>query len=385
MKLSGIVPMVGLLIACLHLQAQPIITQANFPRQADFIDTLHTARFVSIPTEGPDQVWDYSGITLDTITYQHFLDASNDTVLPGASSKIATNFFLGGLPSSGYTYTNLDAQGFWEYGRQWRDTTHDLSLFTGNPQDALSFPAYTEVFNNPIHALKFPTTYLDNWGESRVEIFPYLLTAAAFGLTNTPGTMKREFGQVRTVVGYGHMIIPDEQGLPSDSMEVLQLLVERVYLDSFFLAGSPAPKALLDAFGLTQGNAYGNSFYVFYTPGYGSPVANINTQGTLMGYRPAAIRRIRLSAETAQKPGTLHLSPNPVQSGETVTLQFNQIPEAGQLSLMDITGRTVHTLALPAAQDPVSFTIPAVPPGLYLVGIRNPNGHWTSMSKLQIN
>jgi hypothetical protein len=377
----------SLVLACSFLQvhAQPVITQANFPRQAEFVDTVHLASSVNVPSEGPNQFWDYSGVVTANILHNYFLDAASDTVVAGATSMQAVTFTFQGLAFEGYNYTMMDAQGWWDFGRQTFDSTHSLTFISGGANDEITFTAYSEVYVGKINSLKFPVTYNDSWVESRLETLPFTLTVAAFGLNNTPCHRLREFGHTRTVVGHGHMLIPDDQGMPSDSIEVLQIRVDQVYLDSFFLNGAPAPKALLDAFQLVQGNTFTNSYYVFYTPGYGAPVANINTQGS-MGYRPAAARKTNVSVNNPDGPGAVRIHPNPVRSGQTLTLHLDRAFDAGHISLMDITGRVVHTTTLNAAQGPVQFQVPAsTATGMYLIGTSDRNGRWTSMGKLLVD
>lgn len=374
-------------LACSYLQvhAQPVITQATFPRQAELVDTVHLASSVNVPAEGPNQFWDYSGVVTDNILHNYFLDAASDTVVVGASSKQAVTYSFQGLTFDGYIYTTVDAQGWWELGRQSSDSTHSLTFISGGANDEITFTAYSEVYAGQMHSLKFPVTYNDSWVESRLETLPFTLTVAAFGLSNAPGHRLREFGHTRTVVGHGHMLIPDDLGMPSDSIEVLQIRVEQEYLDSFFLGGSPAPQPLLDAFQLVQGSSFTNSYYVFYTPGYGAPVANISTQGN-MGYRPAATRKTNVSVNNPDGPGAVRITPNPVRSGETVILHLDRAFDAGHISLMDITGRVVHTSPLHAAQGPVQFQVPqSVATGMYLIGTSDHNGRWTSMGKLLVD
>ncbi|HSF87902.1 MAG TPA: hypothetical protein VLA46_00700, partial [Saprospiraceae bacterium] len=65
--------------------SQVVITADNFPRGSTFTDYSYRSQpgVIVPPSEGPDQVWDYSDLELDQIITVDYADASQDPALPG--------------------------------------------------------------------------------------------------------------------------------------------------------------------------------------------------------------------------------------------------------------------------------------------------------------
>ncbi|MGB0931369.1 MAG: T9SS type A sorting domain-containing protein [Chitinophagales bacterium] len=271
------------------LNAQVTLKKSNFPVQAG-TDVYYSKTNTSIatPSEGSNQLWDYSEIPLGTQLSVQDEDASNDPGFPNASIRFLGNLNFQGFEIPNYSYLSIDETGYKNVGNKVIDTSFPIGSITGGANDVLRFPPIARPYEGGTNDLiRFPANYKDQWSDTYIAYTDFELTVGAFGLNQTPGVDKQYLSYTREVVGYGELIIPLEDGTPSDPVEVLLLKVTSSRIDSFFVGGFPAPPALLGAFGTTQGAVtdFGVS-YSFYAPDFPDRVLFIDGDG--YQYRPQA-------------------------------------------------------------------------------------------------
>jgi len=182
--------------------AQITLTADNFPRAKEFVDSIYvsTPSSPAIPSSGPDQVWDYSGLQLDGIVAIEHYDASDYPQFPNVLNvRIADLIFQGFLIFSD-SFEAIDSEGWYDVGRRTYDASYSITALTGGPNDTLSFPGTDEIFGGRLNYVPFPMNYEDQWTQSRIENIPFELTVAAFGLDKTPGTRQRTVTHNREVV-----------------------------------------------------------------------------------------------------------------------------------------------------------------------------------------
>lgn len=388
-----ILPLIALLFCwSITIQAQVTIDQNTFPRQAAFVDSVAIDLLVEqLPTEGPDQFWDFSALQIDdgfTATYQ---DATADSDLPGALHFRSRFLSFQGLPIPRVTYAGVDESGFYDLGAATSDVIYPIGAISGGPNDSLKFVGKKAAFEGRLDFLQFPVTYEKEWTGSNIERINMELTIAAFGLNKTPGQFKRQETQHREVVGYGQLVIPQADGTPSAPTDALLIKVEESYVDSFFIAGAPAPLPLLNAFGLTQGVGIitPSTRYLFYRPGFGSPILAIGfekEQGIVfIEFRPqgtemtTSIEEIRWAA--------LKSFPNPVQAGRNIVIQTKNPAPIGYFKLSDLNGRVVYTQSFEAASNrQFSIQIPVnTSSGLYFYHVFGRDSEPIGRGKLHVN
>ncbi|MEZ4886551.1 MAG: T9SS type A sorting domain-containing protein [Chitinophagales bacterium] len=296
MKSSNLTVIIFLLLAAgiFQLQAQITITQDNFPRQASFTDAVYISRNAGVvtPSEGQNQIWDYSAIPLGELAEDVYYDASNDPDFPEALNyyRRSTSFQEFRIPYDGYE--NIDAMGFYQVGSRSIDISFPITAISGGPNDVLRFPPTVRGAEGRNDYVKFPLAYQTQWSATLVAYTDFELTVAAFGLNQTPGSNKRIVTINREVVGEGKVIIPMEDGSPSQPIEVLMIKSTFTAIDSFFLAGAPAPAVLLNAFGIVQGQVTNSdAAYSFYTSGSSSFVFYADTDDDFYNYRPSVARQ----------------------------------------------------------------------------------------------
>lgn len=372
--------------------SQVTITQSNFPRQVGFIDSIYSAlnpQTYSLPSEGANQQWDYSNIGASNLIQTEYIDASSDTNFTNAFNKRGISLTFQGFPIEGFEYEALDANGWGPIGIHTNAAAYSITSISGGAGDSLYFPENIDVYTGSTNSLEFPATYQTNWTGTRYETTPFELTVAGFSLQNSPGERVRTVTDSREIVGYGKLMIPDDNGNPSDELDVLLIKSEITIVDSFFLMGNPAPAPLLGAFSLTQGSISNSEAYLFYMPDYGNPVMRIavNSSGTSpssVAYRPDAARITTTSVRGPGFANELEIFPNPVNAGQSMMIYFNEVIENAEISLTDITGRTMHRERIDALFGFTRFETPAVVPGIYVLNVNTQNGALIKHSRVVI-
>ncbi|MEX0813359.1 MAG: T9SS type A sorting domain-containing protein [Chitinophagales bacterium] len=369
---------------------QVTITQDNFPRPIVFIDTFYSVSSPQnpLPSEGANQQWDYSNFPLTDMFGSEYFDASADVNFPNAHHKQELNISFQGFPLEGFQYFKFEANGWGLIGKHTNAVEYSLQAVS-SPNDTLYFPENIDVYTGEVNSLEFPATYQTNWSGTRYETTPFALTVSSFGLQNDPGERIRSISDNRDVVGYGKLIIPDDNGDPSSELDVLLIKSVQTVVDSYFLMGSPAPQQLLDAFQLTQGASSTSSAYLFYMPDYGKPIMRLGVNGmgtgiSSVGFRPDAARTKTTSLSELSFDNSLDIYPNPVNAGQSIMINFNTLVENAEISLMDIAGRKVHHDNINLAMEFTKFNVPDLSPGVYILNVSAQNGALNKNSKILI-
>ncbi len=368
-------------------QAQVTVTSDDFPRPVTFVDSIFrsTESNPAYPSQGPDQVWDYSNLVKDELIERTYNDATSDAGFPGAYNFSDQALIFQIFPIESYRYFGLDSEGWFELGRRIVGVSYSITALTGGPQDTLRFPDANVIYDGRTDDVKFPMNYGDEWMETRIELLPYELTVAAFGLNKTPGYRKRYFTQHRKISGYGKLTLANSDGTPTAPMDVLLVRVVRNTVDSIFLGGAPAPPQLMGAFGLTQGAMAADSFYVFYKPGFGAPVMSIDYGESVAFYRPQAAETISAIREQALVETSSF--PNPVSAGQTLTIRSESLPVAGQVQLTDMHGRLMQQSFFETGSGgQLQLRVhDQTPAGLYFYQIKDHTGTLVGAGKFRVN
>ncbi len=386
MKQTILQTFILLLLFTFSSQAQVTITESNFPRLASFTDSVYRVPIagIALPSEGPDQVWDYSGLGAGEQLYSEHFDASNDTAISNALNYYNSDLSFQGFVIPRNVYENLDSGGWYDTGITTEEVVYSIAAISGGATDSLRFLAQAFNISTPNAYVKFPMTYQSQWTQSASENTNFEISIAAFGLNKTPGVRDRTRTEDREIVGYGTLKIPKTDGTPSAPMEVLLMKVKRVQVDSFFLGGGLAPPALLGAFGLTQGSTVADSFYVFYSPDFGAPILNLNYNEDNHFYRPQAAGVSTAVHELNRI--SFRSFPNPVSAGQALSIQAKSPVSAGYISLFDLNGRLIQQTVFEAsAGQQLLLQIPAkLEGGFYIYQISDEAGNPIGREKLLV-
>ena len=168
-------------IYCQISICQVILTAENTPHNPSFEQLRHNIETgITPPAFGADIAYDYSDlitVEMETIPYypatrEGFED---DTRFVYAISS------LGPLSLFSEFYTLKTEDGISRTGSYKLPQKVDLTLFTGNNTDTLSFPGNPSYFEEPKYILKYPVTYGSNWESTYYYTTEFEITVGAFG------------------------------------------------------------------------------------------------------------------------------------------------------------------------------------------------------------
>ncbi|MFM2386600.1 MAG: hypothetical protein RL660_1357 [Bacteroidota bacterium] len=241
-------------LLALNTSAQVTINASDVPVPPATINIMQYLPPSNLPS-GSNQNWNVSSNTQmgpttlqyspETVPYWLSLGAD---VYRATTKKIATSFIYD-------IFTEFDkaSTSFNEIGFNVPAQDYSLGSFTGNNNDSIFFPEQDIVYSTPKTLLSFPMTSTSNYSSSGRRVVSFTLNAPALGLNYTPCTHVLNEIRKDSVMGWGTMRVYMNGGATSQAYDVLMCRTTSYSLDSFYLAGSPAPAALLTAFGVTQG------------------------------------------------------------------------------------------------------------------------------------
>lgn len=370
------------------------ITSANFVRPAAFVDTFYEASATSVITAsvGVNQTWDYSSLVptgnFGSITLK---DAGDSTTGYPQVLQFDDDISFDGLQASSPAaeFFNVNSAGYYPAAYYINGLSEPLSSVTGTPGDELVIPQQRITYNDSLFYLKFPVTAQSSWSSSRRRDAQFNATIASAGLNQTPGSFTEIITETRTVVGSGQVIIPDENGNPLPAIDAFLIEVNSATYDSTFLAGAPAPPALLATFNLPQGLRSTLKRYLLYPSNGGeNPIVSYSVDAndaiTSFVYRPRAAR-VALSvslAENVLNRATLY--PNPLSAGKRLTVEHDNPAEVAQVKIYNVQGAYLASYKAEALNDKAVTFTPQLAAGLYLVNLVGHQGEILSGTKLQV-
>lgn len=315
------------------IQAQITIDENNFNRGTAYLDSTYIADPAGYitPTEGPNQLWDYSSLVSTKTEYNEIFDATDNTVFPEANSYFNSNQGFPGLTFPTRQYTLVDEKGWRLLGVSSAAISYPIGAITGSPTDSLKYPDFETDANSSY--LQFPLTYQTKFSHAYSDVTPFELTVAGFGLNQVPGSFNSTVTVTREVTGYGNLIIPKSDGTPSTPIKVLLVKSTVESVDSVFLGGASAPAPLLAAFGITQGQLRSETDYAFYGADFGSSILFLSASDSSMTYRPQHAENTSIQpAPTCAAPSDFSvertsprvtkISWNPIEGAEYYSIQI---------------------------------------------------------------
>lgn len=341
------------LVASLYTQAQITLNSSSGPSLSlcQMGDSFRRIKLNTIPTIAPatNATWDMT-VAGDSTRFWQLRDVySSSSAFPNAGfyNKAHYNFAVLGYETS--NIKNVTANGILMYGVHVDRQAISLASFTGSTTDSVVFPLQDVVYNTPDVELKYPMTMGTNWVAPIKYTTDFNLTVAAYSLNNTPGERRVELTINKSVVGWGKMKVNNESGVATDYMDVLMVKMVRVAKDSFYLAGSPAPGALLTAFGLTQGQVQVRSSYSFYRVGEYAPLLElVYEDSTFAKITRCDVHEDRLKPASVEAIDREEISiyPNPVV-GNSFNIKTGALDNMTGYELYNTTGQLIQKGALP--------------------------------------
>jgi hypothetical protein len=371
-----------LFVGFLFSNAQITLDQSNVPQSGTYTETRdYVFSGIALPAEGANQVYDYSSMSLPTTTVNINYQPATRPEFSNSTRYFVGNGVVGPIAVSAEYYTSIDANGLYDTGSYVLPSSQSLQTITGNANDVIVFPGNLSAFSLPSANLPFPATFGSQVSSNFDFVTDFQLTVGAFGLNSTPGQNVQSVVKTVEVVGYGQLTlpVPSGQSIPYDVLMVKQ---EEVITNNVFLAGAPAPQALLNAFGVTQGQVTTNAAYVFYAENYEVPIAFFImdenfTQVDQMFYDMDLLQV--LSVNQNEFENSISMYPNPASNQVNITRQSNNKP-IDAINIYDISGKFVKSVdknQFSDASSRINIDVSDLSNGTYLVKINSGNLYTT--------
>jgi hypothetical protein len=308
----------------------------------------------------------------------------------GSAFPTATFTQPGAYPFSSLIYYidaiyDVTPTGIINYGEHIERQALSLAGISGATTDTLTFLQQDITYTSNPKDLKYPCTMGTTW----TEIIPYVtnfeLTILAFGLDHTPGERRSHLTRSYNVIGWGKMRVNTPSG-PSAYMDVLEIEISHLVIDSFYLGGAPAPESLLSAFGTTQGQVSETNYRRFYRAGELRELARVtysnNTYSSIQG---VFVHKQRLPMPTTSiadndMERSFVVYPNPV-TGTSFKVDIENAGKSATYRICNLLGQEVAIGAV-SANGMVSID-DSIPSGNYVIKILTEEGY-LKVSQLRI-
>ena len=375
--MKATLPLLALLATSLTATAQsPItLTQSNFPALPTAVEMYNAASPAGVtpPTLGANQTWNYGGLVAAGQATKAYSAPTTTPAFSGTTRTYTYSLPLGPFQVQGVTSQALTSSGLKYLGYNIARQRFGLATVTGVATDSLVVPAQAVPVGATL--VTFPTTV----GTVNKNFYRSgttgLLTVGLVGLSKTPLRLVQRVTSTDSVAGYGTLRVPTTGGTAAS--QVLLVRSRVVEVDSFYLAGQPAPALLLGFLGVQQGTVTRSYYDNFYRAGSSQPVLSFDytsaTYQTLQGVAysgEASLLATRPSLATTV--GGLSAYPNPLAQGPLTLVAGNGSQALVTLTVRDVLGRQ---LAAGRGQlgQPTSL-LAGLPQGTYLLEIATPDG-----------
>lgn len=320
--------------------------------------------------------WNFSALNATDLAQTVYFPET-DPFYTAAGVDVYVEDFKNLTPNLGYIVFNefdFNSSGVFDKGIYVDRQAYSLSAFSGNPLDSIVFPFQGHIYPTARKIMQFPATYQTNWSSQNRRWVDFNLTVTAFGLNGTPGRQVFTTFRTDSIVGWGKMSVYTANG-PSIQYDVLIDKINQYSVDSFYLAGAPAPAVLLSAFGVNQGQQTGiNKRYAVFREGHSTALAifqygsNNYTTPTSIFFDTENLTTITSLDNPDEQAFAVLLFPNPSSSGQ-LNVQFSgHTPALNSYQVIDLQGRTVQSGKADISQGFLQLQLdPQIPNGQYLL------------------
>lgn len=309
-----------------------------------------TANAPASPSVGTNQNWNYSSYFGNTPALNEYTPETDPFFTSNGIDVYFAGFknFNSTLGYNLYSEYDFNSSNVKESGLDIPAQSYSLSYITGNTLDSLIIPSQQYNLTSPKIIMAFPFTANSAWQSSSPRKTNFNLNVTAYALSNAPAEHRYTFVRKDSIVGWGKLSVYTPSG-PSVAYDELMNRSEQYAIDSFFLAGSPAPLALLSAFSVSQGQQTNTSYsYNFYRKGsfnylmrlnYGSDNTFTNVVGAFTNTDNLVVTDIQ---DIDHNNYSTIVYPNPCH-GKNIHVQFvgRNISSATYM-LIDMFGRVIE-------------------------------------------
>lgn len=255
---------------------------------------------------------------------------------------------------------------------------YSLKDFTGNQADNITIPQQGYISNSR-RLIQFPMTVNSSWKSTVKYATNFNLTVSAYGLNNVPCQHVYYTNRKDSIVGWGKLRVYTPDG-PSLPMEVLISKTEQFNIDSFYVAGAPAPTVLLNAFSIKQAQKTGAlNHYNFYRSGnYGFVMRlDYNANGSFTQPTGGFVSKDNITAASTKVKDNINseyttlVFPNP-SMGDQINLSFfGKEVHSVNYSITDVLGKEVQLEKNISLTNNTMTINTDILPGNYIVKVTN--------------
>lgn len=381
-------------VSATFAQTPITIGAADVPIPGVFNITSLTAANPPAPTIGANQTWDYSAYTTTNV-FTNDYQAETDTFFTNAGIDVYYDAFKVMSPTLGLGYNtsfefDFNANGIEDKGLYVYGISNTLGSITGNNNDSLKIPTQKSLLSQPRKFMEFPVTANSAWASDSRRAVNFTITASVFGLNNAPAQHVYHYLRKDSVIGWGKLSVHTAGG-SSIPYDVLQIQSENYALDSFYLAGAPAPAQLLNAFSVSQGQktqiAYMRNFhrkgYFNYLVRFSYGEDNTYTNVASSFYHTDNLTTVGIEDEVAYS--TL-IFPNPANGNEIFFQMLGKNVLASQYSITDIQGKRIYEgNSEEMGAGNLKLYLPEnIENGLYFIQIKDADNQTLTTEKIEI-
>jgi hypothetical protein len=307
------------------------------------------------PTIGVNKSWNYAtyfGNSPSSVDFypevDPFYTAAGVDVYFQSFKTLSPNLGLGYLF---YSELDFNQNGVDDKGIYIDEQVFSLEALTGSITDNLTFPLQGYLTNGARRVVKFPMTNSTHWTSSVRKANDFTLKVAAFGLNNTPCQHVYTIVRQDSIVGWGKLRVHTATG-PSIAYDVLIDKLKQYSIDSFYVAGAPAPAALMTAFSVSQGQISDVTHqYNFYRLGsysylmrfhYGADASYTNLEYAYINTDNLTTETTGIS-ETTENTYSTVLFPNPSNGSEINLTILGKDLDNVSYTITDLSGKILQS------------------------------------------
>ncbi len=371
------------IILTTNLNSQVVITRADFNQPPAFVDRgIFSYQEVDIPSFGENQNWEapiLQNSNTYTSTFKELLD--KDAVFTNAH-----NYNWGIRKKLGYNveqtmFYAVDDEGWHFLGnRNYQSMTYSIAEYTGNGNDRFTFLDGDYLLEDRLDFIKFPLEYGDEWEQTYVNKYDFMITVISLGYNRTSGIIETTINKKNHVVGSGAFKV----SFSSKDFVNDVLLVERITTttDSVFIDGIEAPKIILEVFGTTQGERDVDTSYYFYSPNHFHHIARYGLSSGIVSL--SAQTPIETNVELETTTSNILMFPNPLTDNQTLTIESNG-QTISNVVITDVNGASVFRMNNHNQTNNMNINLPNnISSGVYFVKTTDETGGIVDIRKLII-
>jgi len=381
-------------VVCFVKAQTPIsLEKNNVPLSAGpFHYAVGNPKNTSLPKNGKNISWDYSGLLKDTGFSESYQFVFHN---PFSQSKLAltdtgihefltsSNFF------SGTDFFDEDSNGFYFSGASVAEQGLSLKNYFNNSADSIYIPEQDDSLR--LDLINFPSIFGKGHHEKTIKSLFFFWTVKSANMDSAISFKTTYYSVSDTVTGWGTLRVP-VAGKKSIAYTVLLIQRKVVTIDSYFVNGSPANKFFLIAFGMVQGQSIVDCNEYFYRTGHQEPLLAIGF-GTDTSYSAPLSVSWSTDSITQQAgintndPDNINFSlyPNPVNANQVNWSLAKANGGQWQILVLNSLGQVFRSETIEGnGTINQSFDISGAKAGLYFVAVLDENGQLLGNSKLNI-